>query len=100
MKKTIAGDIRRIRKNILKVGENGSVRADFGDLHKAFDEIEAKEKDYQKLIKELADALGSKTLHCKDYEKKWCPHCLVRTEGCETYSLCNLIAKAREVVAS
>lgn len=42
--KTVAGCVRRIRKNILSAGCEGRVHCDYGELMKAFDAIEATHK--------------------------------------------------------
>lgn len=92
MKKTIAGDIRRIRNNILKPSGAGVVSADYGELHKAFDGIEAKEKELKSLIKELTNALSTHSV-CSGK----CKICFTK-DLCRFYKERALIAKAREVI--
>ena len=42
--RTISGDIRRIRKHLIPCGDGKSVKIDYCELLKMFDEIETKAK--------------------------------------------------------
>lgn len=95
MKMTVAGDIRRIRRNILKPNGNGMVIADYGELHKVFADIETKEREYKSLIKELADALD---VSCDCHLP--CDGCKMADESkfdCPDKAYRALVARAREV---
>ena len=51
--RTIAGDIRRIRKHLIPCGEDGKfVKIDYCELLKMFDEIETKAKKLAEKEKE------------------------------------------------
>lgn len=91
MKMTIAGDIRRIRRNILKPNGNGMLVADYGELHKVFAAIETKEREYKSLVKEMADIVDGPLCH------QDCSKCPPDTR-CASKRLRALVAKAREVV--
>lgn len=91
MRMTISGDIRLIRRNILKPNGNGMVEADYGELHKVLDEIEAKEKYYKALVKELVDTFYGTNFCETDFCECKC------TDICINAGTCYLIAKAKEV---
>lgn len=91
MKKTIAGDIRRIRKDILKPNGDGLVVAEYGKLHKAFNEIEAKERELSSMIRELADNISLLSMEV-------CAGCPQRNCFCGEQK-CSLMKNANRLVA-
>lgn len=46
--RTIAGDIRRIRKQLIPCGDGKFVKIDYDELLKLFDEIETKTKKLER----------------------------------------------------